>query len=150
MRRPKTAKKPALTEKAFLDAYDPSAFERPSVSVDVALVSVVDGALFTLLLQRTEHPFKGKWSLPGGFVRLDETLDAAARRVLAAKGKLEGVFLEQLYTFGDPRRDPRMRIITVAYYALVDRGRFESAASSNTGLALARIEVPWVGETGGP
>ena len=151
MRRRSPDKKPEITEKAFLDAYDPSAFERPSVTVDVALLSVVDGALFTLLLQRPEHPHKGKWSLPGGFVRTDESLDTAARRVLAAKGRLASVFLEQLYTFGDPKRDPRMRIITVAYYALVDRERFESAAKqADSGLVVARIEVPWEGETGGP
>lgn len=143
MRRPKKQE----SEKEFLEAYDPAAFDRPSVTVDVALLSVVDGALFTLLLQRAEHPFKGKWSLPGGFVRSDESLDAAARRVLAAKGALEGVFLEQLYTFGDPGRDPRMRIITVAYYALVDRRRFEAA--TRTDLDLGRIDVPWEGETGG-
>lgn len=139
-----------VTEKAFLAAYDPSAFERPSVAVDVALLSVVDGALFTLLLQRSEHPFKGRWSLPGGFVRVDESLDAAARRLLADKGKLNGVFLEQLMTFGDPRRDPRMRVVSVAYYALVDRRRFEDAALGSPDLVVARIDVPWEGETGGP
>lgn len=151
MRRPKKQQpKPELSElseKEFLEAYDPSAFERPSVTVDVALLSVVDGALFTLLVQRAEHPFKGKWSLPGGFVRLDESLDAAARRVLAAKGALDGVFLEQLYSFGDPQRDPRMRVITVAYYALVDRRRFEAATRDD--LVIGRIDVPWEGETGG-
>jgi 8-oxo-dGTP diphosphatase len=140
---------PAQTEQAFLDAYDPSVFERPSVAVDVALLSVVDGALFTLLLQRPEHPFKGRWSLPGGVVGLDEPLEAAARRVLAGKGKLTNVFLEQLFTFGDPRRDPRMRVISVAYYALVDRPRFEAALGSAT-LSVARVDVPWEGETGGP
>lgn len=151
MRRPKKQQpKPELSElseKEFLEAYDPSAFERPSVTVDVALLSVVDGALFTLLVQRAEHPFKGKWSLPGGFVRLDESLDAAARRVLAAKGALDGVFLEQLYSFGDPQRDPRMRVIAVAYYALVDRRRFEAATRDD--LVIGRIDVPWEGETGG-
>ena len=140
----------AVSEKAFLAAYDPLAFERPSVTVDVALLSVVDGALFTLLLQRPDHPFKGKWSLPGGFVGIDEPLEAAARRVLAAKGRLTNLFLEQLYTFGDPRRDPRMRVITVSFYALVDRRRFEAAAPSSSALTVARVDVPWEGETGGP
>ena len=148
--KPKIPRRAELTELAFLEAYDPGAFERPSVAVDVALLSVVDGALYTLLLQRTEHPSKAKWSLPGGFVRVDEPLEAAARRLLAAKGKLTSVFLEQLYTFGDPRRDPRMRVITVAYYALVDRRRFEQVAEDESELAFARIEVPWEGETGGP
>jgi 8-oxo-dGTP diphosphatase len=150
-RKGKTPRRKApITEKAFLDAYDPAAYDRPSVAVDVALLSVVEGSLFTLLLQRADHPFKGKWSLPGGFVQTGEPLDVAARRVLAAKGKLANVFLEQLYTFGDPRRDPRMRVITVAYYALVDRQRFESAALASSGLVVARIDIPWEGETGGP
>lgn len=152
MRRPKKRNPAEISEKEFLETYDPSAFDRPSVTVDVALLSVVDGALFTLLLQRPEHPFKGKWSLPGGFVRLDESLEAAARRVLTAKGALSDLFLEQLYSFGDPKRDPRMRVITVAYYALVDRRRFEGAtrASGKSDLVIGRIDVPWEAETGGP
>src|SRR5512133_3966567 len=93
-------------EAAFLEAYDPSRFERPSVAVDVALVSASEGALHTLVVRRAEHPHRGRWALPGGFVRADESLDAAAARVLAAKAGLRGVFLEQLYTFGEPARDP--------------------------------------------
>lgn len=138
------------SERAFLDAYDPGAFERPSVTVDVALLSAFDGALSTLVLERSAHPFKGRFALPGGFVAMDESLDAAADRVLAEKCGLPGVFLEQLYTFGAPDRDPRTRVITVAYYALVDRARFAEAAARADGLAVARLEVPWEGETGGP
>lgn len=137
-------------EGAFLEAYDPGAFERPSVTVDVALLSAFDGALSTLLLKRTVHPAKGRFALPGGFVRMEESLDAAADRVLAEKCGLSGVFLEQLYTFGAPGRDPRTRVITVAYYALVERARFAEAAGRAPGLAVARLEVPWEGETGGP
>src|SRR5580704_4177937 len=113
------AKKAPSTEAAFLAAYDPSKFERPSVTVDVALLSAFEGTLCTLLLRREDHPARGRWALPGGFVQMKESLDAAALRVLSNKTGLGSVFLEQLYTFGDPRRDPRTRVIAVAYYALV-------------------------------
>jgi 8-oxo-dGTP diphosphatase len=143
-------RRPATGEKAFLDSYDARAFERPSVTVDVALLSAFDGALSTLLVERTSHPFRGGFALPGGFVRMEESLDAAADRVLAEKCGLSGVYLEQLYTFGGPDRDPRTRVVSVAYYALVDRSRFVEAAERTAGVAVARLDVPWEGETGGP
>jgi 8-oxo-dGTP diphosphatase len=120
------------------------------VTVDVALVSVFDGALWTLLIRRQEHPARGRWALPGGFVAPRESLEQTATRVLRAEAGVEGVFLEQLYTFGSPARDPRMRVLTVAYYALVDRRRFEAFDSASRPTAPARIHVPWEGETGGP
>ncbi len=135
-------------ERAFLASYDPSEFERPSVTVDVALLTVEDGALSTLLVKRAEHPFKGRLALPGGFVRMDESLEDAAGRVLAAKAKMETPFLEQLYTFGAPKRDPRMRIVTVAYYALVDAHSLSSARASQDAV-VARVVVPWKGEARG-
>ncbi len=138
----------AADERRFLAAYDPSAFERPSVTVDVVLLSIVDDRLATLLVQRTEHPDKGLWALPGGFVRMKESLDAAAERVLREKAGVRNIFLEQLYTFGNPKRDPRTRVISVAYYALVDERRL--AARSVRESRIARIVVPWEGETGGP
>jgi 8-oxo-dGTP diphosphatase len=137
-------------EKARLEARDPDAFDRPAVRVDVALLSAFDGALSTLVRSRSAHPFKGRFALPGGFVAMDESLEAAADRVLADRCGLPGVFLEQLYTFGAPERDPRTRTISVAYYALVDRRRFVEAAARAAGPAMARIDVPWEGETGGP
>ena len=90
------------------------------------------------------------WALPGGFVRLSESLDAAAARVLSGKAGLRNVFLEQLYTFGEPKRDPRTRVITVAYYALVNRDRFVAASSENNRPIEAVVNVPWEGEAGGP
>jgi 8-oxo-dGTP diphosphatase len=134
-------------ERAFLDSYDPSAYPHPSVAVDVAVVTVREGALRTLLVQRTEHPGKGAWSLPGGFVGLRESLDDAAARVLADKARLRGVYLEQLYTFGAPERDPRTRVISVAYYALVEADRLPR---SGTGPVVAQLRVPWSDERGGP
>jgi 8-oxo-dGTP diphosphatase len=146
------AREGAASEAEFLAGYDPSAFERPSLTVDVVLLSAHDGALFTLVLRREEHPHKGRWALPGGFVRMTESLDAAAARVLAQKGGLKEVFLEQLYTFGAPERDPRTRVVTVGYVALVDRRRFDAATSRTSGekLGVARVDVGWAGETGGP
>lgn len=144
------AEVPDPEEAAFLAAYDVSVFERPSVAVDIALLSAFDGALHALLLRRDQHPFRGQWSLPGGFVRMSESLEAAAARLLASKAALQDVFLEQLYTFGDPHRDPRTRVIAVAYYALVHPGRFKAALESVPGLELGRLVVPWEGETGGP
>ncbi len=158
---PKPAKPPKRrdpTEEAFLESYDAGAFEHPSVTVDVVLLIAAKDALWTLLVERREHPCRGCWALPGGFVGLEESLDAAAARVLAAKAGLEGLFLEQLYTFGRPDRDPRTRVITVAYYALVAGERLvgkdrewqaaPEARQRNKG-ELARIVVPWQGETGG-
>jgi 8-oxo-dGTP diphosphatase len=119
------------------------------VAVDVALLSAGPGGLHTVLVRRTAHPHKGRWALPGGFIALDESLDAAAARLLARGTGLKGVFLEQLYTFGAPRRDPRTRVIAVAYYALVDRARFDALETSDA-VRVARLQVPWEGETGGP
>jgi len=136
-------------EEAFLASYDASGYERPSVAVDVALLAIRDGALWTLLVRRGEHPGKGAWSLPGVFVAIAEPLDAAAGRALRTKAGLSDVFTEQLYTFGDPSRDPRTRVIAVAYYALVEPAALErSAASPDT--RLARLSVPWPDEAGGP
>ncbi len=126
-------------EEAFLSTYDPSAFERPSVAVDVVLLAPLAGHLHTLLIKRPEHPAKGLWSLPGGFVHMDESLDEAAERVLLGKTGLQRVFLEQLYTFGRPDRDPRTRVISVAYYALVDPKRFQQIAVPRQAAVVARL-----------
>lgn len=134
---PKSAKKsPARdpqdpSEERFLDKYRPGAFPRPSVTVDLVILTVQDKDLKVLLVQRNEHPFKGRWALPGGFVRVSddrkdqgEDLDAAALRELEEETGLSPAtcgrfFLEQVKTFGRPGRDPRMRVISVAYFALV-------------------------------
>ena len=92
---------------------------RPALTVDCVLFGFDEGELKVLLIQRGLQPFKGQWALPGGFVRLDETLDAAARRELEEETGLRNVYLEQLYTFGAVDRDPRERVVSVAYYALV-------------------------------
>src|SRR4051812_7785531 len=102
-------------------AYDPTRYPRPSVTVDLVIFTIQGTDLKVLLVKRGVPPCAGMWALPGGFVHIDESLHETARRELAEETGLEGedVYLEQLYTFGEPHRDPRMRVITVAYFALV-------------------------------
>jgi 8-oxo-dGTP diphosphatase len=142
---------PEKAEQAFLERYDASRYPHPSVTVDVALLTVREGALHCLLVERQAHPEKGKWALPGSFVGIREGLDQAAARALREKAGLAGVFLEQLYTFGDPGRHPRTRVFRVAYYALVSgAGLVRAAQAPGAPQRLCRLEVPWEGETGGP
>lgn len=93
---------------------------RPALTVDIVVFALDEEDLQVMLIQRGVAPFAGEWALPGGFVRVEETLDAAAARELREETGLADIFLEQLYTFGDIRRDPRERVVTVAYYALVN------------------------------
>jgi 8-oxo-dGTP diphosphatase len=137
------------SEQESLEGYDASAFPHPSVTVDVAALSAHQGHLWATLVKRKQAPFRGSWALPGGFVRLEESLNQAAQRVLADEAGLEDVFLEQLYTFGESDRDPRTRVITVAYYALVDWRRLQRLQTEEQ-PALLRLSVEWSGETGGP
>jgi ADP-ribose pyrophosphatase YjhB (NUDIX family) len=123
-------------------------YPRPSVAVDVVALTVEAGQLHVALYRRADPPERGHYALPGGFMHLDESLEEAANRLLAQKVGLAGVFLEQLYTFGDLRRDPRGRVLTVAYYALVDARRFH--VKRGKAASPARVVVPWPGETGGP
>jgi 8-oxo-dGTP diphosphatase len=94
------------------------AYARPALTVDCVVFGLDQNDLKVLLIQRRLEPFRHAWALPGGFVRTDETLDEAARRELAEEAGVTDVYLEQLYTFGDLDRDPRERVVTVAYYAL--------------------------------
>ena len=149
MANPRTSSRSARRSAVPWPGAEAGRFERPSLTVDVVLISAAEGALRTLLVRRVESPEAGRWALPGGFLKPGEPLEAAAARVLEAKAGLAGVFVEQLYTFGAPDRDPRARVISVAYYALCDFGRFSSAGETPDTTA-ASIEVPWEGETGGP
>jgi 8-oxo-dGTP diphosphatase len=140
-----------LSEAAFLASYDPAIYPRPSVAVDLVLMTVRDRELRVLLVRRGEHPFKGAWGLPGGFVGPAESLDETCQRVLNAKAGLSAVFLEQLYTFGAPVRDPRARVISVAYLALLGTERLKAAlGEGDQDKVLARVKVQWKGERGGP
>ena len=109
-----------LVDTNELADYDPSIFQRPSVTVDVVALTIRGDRLCALLIQRGVPPFRGHWALPGGFVQMTEDLDSAAMRELAEETAIRApaAYLEQLYTFGKPDRDPRTRVISVAYYAL--------------------------------
>jgi 8-oxo-dGTP diphosphatase len=93
--------------------------EQPGVTVDLAVFTVNKNKLKVMLAKRAEVPFRDHWSIPGGFLLQGESLDAAACRVLDEKAGVKDVYMEQLYTFGAPHRDPRTRVITVAYFALI-------------------------------
>ncbi len=106
-------------------------YPRAALTVDCVVFGLDEGELKVLLIQRGLEPFKGLWALPGGFVRVTETLDEAARRELAEEAGLTEVFLEQLYTFGEVNRDPRERVVSVAYSALVKLAAHKAAAASD-------------------
>ena len=102
------------------------------MAVDVALFTIQDRSLKVLLIKRTAPPFKGAWALPGGLVRRDESVDEAALRTLQEETGITTVYLEQLYTFGDLDRDPRGRVITVSYYAVIGWGQFNVSAETKS------------------
>ena len=129
-----------IEEAAFLERYNLNEFDRPSLAVDITLLTVRERQLEVLVIKRTEHPAKGLWSLPGGFVGITETLEAAAHRILNTKAHLKHPYLEQLFTFGQPNRDPRMRIISVAHYALVPANQLQALEDENLRLAQLRFE----------
>lgn len=116
-----------------------------AVTVDLVLMTVADGILSVLLQRRVEEPFADQLALPGGFVGIEEALDDAARRVLVGKAGVaaqDSAWLEQLYTFGDPQRDPRMRTVSVAYFALLPHAVLERAVTSKADLALRPVKEP--------
>jgi len=119
------------TAEAKAHHYDASKYERPSVTVDVVMMSLRQRDLQVLLVKRRSWPFEGCWAIPGGFVKMDESLEAAAKRELQEETAVQDVYLEQLYTFGDPGRDPRTRVITVVYFALLDSARLQVKAASD-------------------
>src|SRR6267154_2203514 len=110
-------------------------YPRAALTVDCVVFGFDEGELKVLLIERGLEPFKGRWALPGGFVRVDETLDDAARRELDEEAGLKNVFLEQLYTFGEVERDPRERVVSVAYYALVKLSEHEARAATDAANA---------------
>jgi 8-oxo-dGTP diphosphatase len=130
-----------MTEMDFLRKYDASQFERPSVTVDIVVFTIIDNILKTLLIKRGQPPFAGYWALPGGFVKMDETLEDAASRELEEETGVRPreIYLEQLYTFDDPKRDPRTRVITVAYFALVVSSKIRPFVTGREGIK----EVRW-------
>ena len=109
-----------------LSNYNSGAYKKPSVTVDIVICSIINNDLMVLLIKRKNPPFKDYWAIPGGFVDIDrkETLEQTAQRELQEETNLKNIYLEQLKSYGDPDRDPRMRIITVAYFALIPWNEF--------------------------
>ena len=119
-------------------------YPRAALTVDCVVFGLDDEDLKVLLIERGLPPFEGEWALPGGFVHVDETLDEAARRELVEETGLEKIFLEQLYTFGAVDRDPRERVISVAYYALVNLAdhRVQAATDAREAAWFSVHDVP--------
>lgn len=130
------------SEEDFLKNYDSSQYEKLSMTTDIIIFSVSNGVqenyrklnekhFSVLLVRRNDYPFKDKWCLPGGFVRIDETLDDAAKRILETETNLHNIYIEQLYTFGEVNRDPRMRIVSTAYMSLIDKNMLNEKIPKN-------------------
>lgn len=113
-------------------------FPTPSVTVDIITFSIKDNNLKVLLIKRGIEPFKDKWAIPGGFVRIKESLEEAAKRELEEETGVKEVYLEQLYTFGELNRDPRGRVITVSYFALISAEKSEQELKATTDASEAK------------
>ncbi|MDD2625157.1 MAG: NUDIX domain-containing protein [Bacilli bacterium] len=133
------------SEEDFLKHYNSNEFEKLSMTTDVLIFSVSSGEkenyrklnekyFSILLVKRDTYPFKEKWCLPGGFINIDEDLENAPKRILKNETNLKDIYREQLYTFGDVNRDPRMRIVSTAYMALIDKDKLNDDLSTNTSL----------------
>jgi len=109
----------------------------PAVTTDIVIFTILEERLQVLLIRRAAEPFRNSWALPGGFVNIDEDLETGALRELQEETGIRDIYLEQLYTFGRPDRDPRERVITVAYYALVPIDQLQSIEAASDAAALA-------------
>lgn len=127
-----------MTEEEYLKTYNPNKYEKPSVTTDILIFTVNENhELELLLIKRGGHPYKGKWAIPGGFVNMTESLDDGAKRELKEETGLSGDYhLEQLYTFGGVNRDPRMRVISVAYMALIPKAALLPRAGDDAAEAM--------------
>ena len=130
------------SEYEFLSNYNSNEYEKLSVTTDILVVSVSsekhdnyrktdNKKMSILLVKRDNYPYKDKWCLPGGFVNIDENLDDAPVRILKKETNLNNIYLEQLYTFGSVNRDPRMRVISTSYIALIDKNRLTENINKN-------------------
>ena len=145
-----------MDDREFLASYDPRAFDPVAVTVDVVTLTIRDGALDVLLVQRGVPPFEGQWALPGGFVRprpdgAEEDLDETALRELAEETgqRLGRIHLEQLATYGAPGRDPRMRVISVAYLVFAPELPEPRAGSDAQAAAWVPVDSLGLAEGGG-
>ena len=140
------------SEQEFLKNYDSSIFEKLSMTTDILIVSVSDQEqsnyrktsrkmMSILLVKRDDYPFKGKWCLPGGFLDVKkETLEDCAKRILKSETNLENIYLEQLYTFDSIDRDPRMRVVSTSYVALIDKNKLTQKVENASWFDVTLIE----------
>lgn len=138
-----------LTEEEFLAQYNPGDYERPSVTVDMMVVRAktkLDG-LQILLIQRKNHPYIEQWALPGGFVDIKESAYQAACRELKEETGIENIYLEQVYTMTQPDRDPRMRVIDIAYAALLPYGANAQAIAGDDARDALWFDIVFTDET---
>jgi 8-oxo-dGTP diphosphatase len=117
---------------------NPAGFNRPLVAVDVVVFTLLENDLKVLLIRRDSEPFSGTWAIPGGLIDINESLEAAARRIMVDKTGVHDVFVEQLFTFGDVHRDPRARVVSVTYFALVQPDKLPEQRAPLT------IETAWM------
>lgn len=128
------------TEKEFLENYDDSIYEKLSMTTDIIIFSVSDKPqenyrkndeknMSILLVKRKDYPYKDKWCLPGGFLDIKEDLEECPKRILAAETNIKDIYLEQLYTFGAVNRDPRTRVVSTSYMALIDKNQLKDKLS---------------------
>ena len=132
------------SEEEFLKSYDESIYDKPSVTVDMVLFTVgekqvdnkkrknLEKELRILLVKRKNYPFKGYWAIPGGFIDINESLEASVYKKLKEETNIENVYFEQLYTWGEVNRDPRMRVISASYMALVNRNNLKEVKGERT------------------
>ena len=132
-----------ISEEEFLKSYDKNAFDLLSITTDIFILSVsyIDSDNYrklgekkcsVLLVKRKTHPFINKWCLPGGFIQINENLEEATKRVLINETNLKDIYLEQLYTFSNVDRDPRMRVLSTAYMTLINKDKIKEKLASNT------------------
>jgi 8-oxo-dGTP diphosphatase len=114
---------------------DKKEYAKPAVTVDIVIFTIHEKELKVLLVKRDLEPFKNSWAIPGGFVRMQESLEDAAKRELLEETGVRDVYLEQLYTFGDLNRDPRDRVITIAYMALANSDKIKLQAATDVSQA---------------
>ena len=130
------------SEEEFLKEYNPDKYEKLSITADILIFSVSseetenyrkteEKKMSILLVKRDNYPFKDKWCLPGGFIKIDEDLDEAPMRILKRETNIDDIYLEQLYTFGEVNRDPRMRVVSTSYMALIDKNKITKTLSDN-------------------